>query len=356
MPRQAADAARRYLDHKTTGVFPPDEPIFGPMTTARRSFARLINADPLDVAIVQSTSMGENLIVSGLGIPGGAGNVVTDALHHEGTLYLYRSIATADLEIRVARPRDWRIDPADLDKLIDARTRLVAISLVSWVNGFQHDLKTICEIAHRKGALVYVDLVQGAGVVPVDVKAANVDFCACGGYKWLMGDAGAGFLYVRPDLLGTVVKRPQWGFLQMRHFDYHAFPGDEPGDYPLSFERQPGAAGFFEVGTPSFSALAATRVSIDYLLDLGLDRIGAHIRPLVEQLQDEAPKLGFTPITPRESRSGIAAFLVPDPDLVRQRLKAADIEARLWGRQLRVSPAIHNRQTDIDAILRALAG
>ena len=75
------------------------------------------------------------------------------------------------MELRIARPRrNWRIQFEDLSKLIDSRTKLVAVSCVSMINGFQHDLKSLCGLANSRGALVFVDTVQAVGAVPVDVK------------------------------------------------------------------------------------------------------------------------------------------------------------------------------------------
>ena len=59
-------------------------------------------------------------------------------------------------------------------------------------NGFQHDLKAVCELAHAHGAYVYADIVQSAGAMPIDVRASGVDFCACSSFKWLMADFGLG--------------------------------------------------------------------------------------------------------------------------------------------------------------------
>ena len=74
-------------------------------------------------------------------------------------------------------------------------------------NGFQHDLKAVCDLAHAHGAYVYADIIQGVGASPLDVRATGLDFAASATYKWLMGDFGLGFLFVREDLLGTVVRR-----------------------------------------------------------------------------------------------------------------------------------------------------
>jgi len=109
------------------------------------------------------------------------------------------------------RPRGWKIELADLEKVIDKKTKLVALSQVSYINGFEQDVKAVCTLAHAHGAYVYADVVQAAGRISVDVRASGVDFCANASYKWLMGDFGLGFLYIRQDLIGTF-PRTQWSF------------------------------------------------------------------------------------------------------------------------------------------------
>src|SRR3984957_468181 len=149
------------------------------------AFARLINASPEDIAVVPSTMEGENLIVQSLGLDKTTG-VTTDAYHY--SLPLYGELEKRGVPVAIAAPRDNRIELDDLERLMSPSTRLVAISAVSSDTGFAHDLKSLCDMAHSKGALVYADIIQAAGAVPLDVKATGVDFCCAGTYKWLMGD------------------------------------------------------------------------------------------------------------------------------------------------------------------------
>src|SRR5215471_1739589 len=211
----AMRAVQQYLDYKASGGGTGGDYAGGLQTRAKALFARLIHAKPAEVAFVPSTTVGENLVAASLNLPRAGGNVVTDALHFEGSLYQYGELARQGLELRIARPnKDWRIDLDSLSKLIDGKTRLVAVSLVSMINGFQHDLKALCDLAHSRGAKVYADAVQAVGAIPVDVHASGVDFLACSSYKWLMGDMGLGFLYVREDLLDGL-PRTQYGFRQL---------------------------------------------------------------------------------------------------------------------------------------------
>ena len=204
-------------------------------------YAKLIGAQPSDIAFVPSTTVGENLVVAGLGIPHSGGNVVTDALHFDGSQYMYQSLKQRGLDVRVVPARDNAIHIEDMERMVDRNTKLVAISFVSWANGFTHDLKTVADLAHANGALVYVDLVQGVGSRPVDVVAAGVDFAANASYKWLMADLGVGFLYARQDRLGREFQRAQYGFRQITNDQTHILPGDPSADTPLTWSMKSGS-------------------------------------------------------------------------------------------------------------------
>ena len=223
IPIAAANAVRSYLETRT---FHEPRLRSGDALAAevKAEFAALINARPEEISLVQSTSVAENLVVSGLGIPGGKGGVVTDALHFDGSLVLYGELAKQGVNLTIVRPRDWRIDLGDIERAVGGDTRLVAVSLVSWYNGFQHDLKAVCDVAHAKGAYVYADVIQAAGNTPIDVRSSGVDFCACSTFKWLMGDFGIGFLYVREGLLERVVQRTQIGYAEAEEMVLHYLP------------------------------------------------------------------------------------------------------------------------------------
>ena len=351
MSVHASRAAQEYLARRTEGQ---KEPAWEVSATVKQAYAELIGARPGTVSYVTSTMVGENLVVAGLGLPRGAGNVVTDALHFEGSLYLYESLRAQGVDVRVVKPRDWRIELRDLEPVIDRNTRLVALSLVSYLNGFQHDLRAVCDLAHAQGAHVYADIIQAAGAVPLDVTAAGVDFCAGASYKWLMGDFGLGFFYVREDLLDRVMPRVQHGWRQIEGFEYHMLPHDAPGPFPATWRTVAGAPGRFEVGTFSRTAEACLAASLPRIQQIGVERIQAHVRPLTERLQQELPRLGYASLTPRESRSPIVTFVVKDPTETARRLAAAKVEVKLAQHYMRVSPSIYNDAEDVERLLDAL--
>jgi selenocysteine lyase/cysteine desulfurase len=320
----------------------------------RAQFAALIHAHPDEIGYVQSTMMGENLVLQSVGAARPGGNIVTDELHYQGSIYLYRSLQSNGHDVRIVKQRGGRIAIEDLEQAIDGNTRLVALSLVSFSNGFMHNLKQVCALAHAKGAHVYADLVQAVGAVPIDVRASGVDFCACSSYKWLMGDKGIGFLYVRQDLLGTVAQRTMYGKLQMTGFESHLFPCDPPLGAPETWKQVPGTRGFFEVGAYSLSGIACLTQSLAYIQRLGVDRIQAHARSLTSRLQAELPRMGFAPLTPPESGGNIVTFAVPNPGALQKLLHNNLIDVTLEQHRMRISPSVFNDHSDVDRLLTVL--
>jgi len=349
----ASHAVQQYLEYKATGGGNAADYAGELQRQVKTQFAELIHARPSEISFVPSTTVGENLVAAGLDLPRSGGNVVTDALHFEGSLYQYGEMAKEGLDVRIVRPRNWRIELSDLDKVIDGKTKLVALSLVSMVNGFQHDLKAVCDLAHSRGAHVYVDAVQAIGTVPFDVRSSGVDFCACSSYKWLMGDMGLGFLYVREDLLDRL-HRSQYGFRQLARMQYHVFPYDPPGDAVMDWTQAPDAGGHFEVGTVSNTTIACLSYSLNYIKQLGVENIQAHRQPLLRRLHKELPHLGFESMTSSESTSPIVTFAKKDVGNISQRLRSANVDIAIYPHRIRISPSVYNDQTDIDKLLEAL--
>lgn len=352
LPLDAAAAVRDYALHRAD----PGLPHARDNDSAKALFAQLINAQPEDIAWVPSTSYGESFVIGALGLEGDrSAGIVTDILHFDGSLYSYGELAKMGSPLTILpMGEDGRIDMSRLEAAVSPKTRLVGISLVSMVNGFEHDLKTVCEIAHRKGAHVYVDAIQGAGAVPIDVKASGVDFLACSTFKWLMGDFGCGFLYVRPDLLPSL-KRTEFGYHQPRSLAYHAFPGDKPG--PVLFEAEPDnatAAGHFEVGSTGEAARAAAAVSLKNLLGWGVGNLQAARQPLMDRLYDRLSSR-YRPLSPKGSRSSIIAFsLIGAREALRPRLTEAKINIQLYPNRFRISPSVYNTPEDIDRLIGVL--
>jgi selenocysteine lyase/cysteine desulfurase len=309
-------------------------------------FGRLINARPTEIAFVQSTSDGESIVVSGMALTDAKGsNVVIDELHYGSAVYMYQRLEKEHgLELRIVKPRDGAIDIRDIEKAVDKKTKLVSMAFVSNINGYVHDVKAISDVAHANGAYVYADVIQAAGCVPIDVKAIGLDMCACSSYKWLMGERGFGFLYIREDLQGSLVKSTRYGHRQVAQHN----PAEK------SWTLEPGGAQY-ETGNVSNVAVAGVHESLKYILGVGVPNIRTHVRPLTERLQKEMPALGFPPLTPRGNESPIVVFLVKDGARVSERLRQAKVAVTVGGGRIRIAPTVFNTNEDIDKLLGALA-
>ena len=355
MPTASANAYREFINRRgTVGATTP----FGGGGGGgdpRAAFAALINAKPSEISYIPNTSAGENLVVEALGIGRDDGNVVTDALHFEGALVHLMELQKQGLDLRVVAPRDNRIHIADLERVVDRKTKLVELSLVAMYNGFQHDLKAVCDLAHAHGACVYADIIQAAGAVPIDVRASGVDVAATATYKWLMGDFGLGFFYVREDLLGTIVRRPHWSYRSAADVDVHISPFDPRSPTPVTWTPRSDAAGYFELGTVANAVAAALSVSLPYIQRLGVDAIQRHRQPMLKRLQDEMPRLGFTPATPPDSTSPIVTFASRDTREAARRLEAAKVNVRVAPYWIRIAPSIYNDMRDVERLLEALS-
>jgi selenocysteine lyase/cysteine desulfurase len=364
MPRRALAAAERHLRYRVYGEGDSSSPFHEEEKETKQLFARLINAKPEEIAFVQSTTEGENLVVAGLRLGETKGNVVIDDLHYQASKYMYRMMQQEGrIELRIVPLREregrWAVHAEDMEKAIDRNTRLVSLALVSNINGYLHDIRRTAAAAHAHGAYVYADIIQAAGAVPVDVKAMGIDFAACGTYKWLMADFGFGFLYVKEELQERV-SRSRYGVRQ--YTSRHNTQTDS------EFVVRPGA---YRYETGSFSYIGGTcaHAALGYIHEVGIANIRAHVRPLTEKLQKELPALGYPALTPPGNETPIVSFRLPDYEKTAGRLKKAFgrtvVALRRWeftdGKGevriipgMRISPSIYNREEDVERLLEAV--
>jgi selenocysteine lyase/cysteine desulfurase len=313
----------------------------------KKRYGQLINATANEIAYTANTSDGENIVVMGMDLPRRGGNIVIDELHFTTSLYMYKEIEKKGVELRIVKHKNWAIDVNDMDKAIDRNTRLVSLALVSNVNGFMHDARAVSALAHARGAYLFADIIQAVGAVPIDVKALGIDFASAGTYKWLMGERGIGFLYVREDLQGTVLPTTRYGHRQVTNFNRAE----------LTWEPLPGAAKY-ETGGIGVLLAACVSEGINYVQQLGLDKIRAHARQLTDRLQTELPPLGYKPLTPRATETPTLAFELKDAAATAKALQAGKVNATIIGNEsrLRLSVSVFNTHEDIDRVVEVLGG
>jgi selenocysteine lyase/cysteine desulfurase len=372
IPKASLEAARRAAENRGS-LRAPAAPAGGGRGTGggrgggennnpKALFAELIGAKPTEIAYVSSTSAGENLVVSALGLDHDfSGNVVTDGLHYDGAILHLMELKKRGLDLRIVKPtKDYRIDLKDMEKLVDNKTKLIEVSSAAMYNGFQHDLKAVADLAHAHGAFVYADIIHSAGAEPFDVKATGIDFAATSSFKWLMGDFGMGFLYAREDVLPKI-QRPVIGYMQASRMEGFYPPNLPAGEYtPVDYALNNTAAGMFESGTLAGGSAvnqALLGASLRYVRDLGLAIIQAHRQPLLKRLRDEVPRFGFTCVTPPGSTGGNITFSYPNVNQspYPQKLQAAKVNVRFSRNWMRLSPSVYNDMADVERFLNAMS-
>lgn len=361
--RAAMDAyvAARTLDPAAVAQKPVDRAA----TIAK--FARLVNADPDEISWVQSTTMAEQAILRALGFPAKRGRIVTDTLHFYAAFPMYLEMGKQGVDVAWVQPRDGRIVMEDMARAITPGTHLVSLSLVSTYNGFQHDLKAVCDLAHAAGALVYADIIHAAGAVPVDLHGSGVDFAACATYKWLMGDFGLGFLYARRGVIDTL-PRTEYGYYGFAAPDAppgiglsppatHCYPLDPPGPdgAPVSYSVRPGTLGHFGTGTYAQSVIAAIDHGLDHIAALTVLAIQAHAQALIGPLREGLTAKGYRLVTPAGTATPLLTALLPDAKArLADPLARAGVRISLHDHHFRISPSIFNDARDVDRLLGAL--
>ena len=315
----------------------------------RKQFGRLLNADPLDVAFVKNTSEGVGIVAEGLPWEPGD-NVVTVHDEYPANVYPWMNLASRGVTLRqVGSQPGGVVSLDDLDAAIDARTRVVTLSFVEFATGFRNDLDAVGQLCRDRGALFFVDAIQGLGVLPIDVKRTPIDFLAADGHKWLLGPEGAGVFWMRRELIDQL--RPVgvgWnsvvGAWEFSTIDFRLKPH----------------AGRYESGTLNVGGTIAMGASLDLLLAVGVEVMEQQILALTDRLcrrMHETNWHVFGRLTP-ESRSGIVS-LEPPPgrnvaDVARVMQNAGIVVNRRAGR-LRISPHAYNTLEEIDRVVELLA-
>ncbi len=312
----------------------------------REAAARLIAAQPGEIAILKNTSEGISFVAEGLRWRAGD-NVITTDLEFPSNSTPWRRLDKRGVECRTVRSRDGAWSPADVEALIDDRTRIVSVSSVAFHNGFAADIEAVGTICARRGVLFCVDAIQSLGVLPIDVRKANVAFLAADGHKWLCGPEGAAIFYVAAE------HREQLEVLESGWTNF-----DRKGrfiDCPV--ELLPNARRF-EAGSLPTIGIFGTRAAIELLLEIGVESIGAETLRIASLLAEGLDSIGWRVATPRPIASGIVGAVPPgeDPSLLRwhRLLEENGIVCAPREGMLRFSPHFYNNESDVERIVAAL--
>jgi len=316
------------------------------METARRTVADFIGAQPQEIAFTGNTGDGEAFVAGGLTFKPG-GNIVIDDLEFPSGHITWRETAKRfGLTVREARSINGAVSVESFAELVDDRTQLVAVSYVSHHNGFRHNLKALAALAHAHGAYIFADATQAVGALRVAVRELDVDFLICATYKWTLGPLGLAFFYCKAELLDRL-QLQRWGWMQAVESDAEGRPTRLQTD-----------ARKFEYGTLPFQAFVELHASLQFLNELGQERVETRIFALNERLHVGLRSIGADVWTPADNRSGMLTIHNLDARRIGEALERERIiiTPRPAPRnQIRISANFYNTDAEIDRCLAALA-
>lgn len=318
---------------------------------ARAAGARLFGCLAQDVAVTTSATEALNQVAWWLR-PRQGDNVVSIDIDFPSVTYVWKRLARdTGVDIRLT---DVLGDPGSLtfrsiEELVDDRTRVICVSHVQYGTGFRFDLRSLADLAHAHGAVLVVDATQSAGMLPIDVRRDDVDVMVAGSYKWLCAAFGAALCYIRPEIADRFLP-PFVGWRSTV---------DPPNFDAVNMPLAPGVRAM-EYSTVAYGSGMALGGAVEYLLDVGIERIFEHDLRLAERLVVGLRELGGVFISPLEDglMSSIVGVRIPGKDArdLHRSLSEADVFTSLRLDAVRFSPHLYNDDDDVDRALEVLGG
>ncbi len=315
---------------------------------ARVLMANMMSVAADDVAFMRNTSDGFASVANGIDWKEGD-NVVTFEKEFPSNYIPWRMVRDRwNVQLRMVPERDGRIDLDELIGLIDAKTRLVAISSIQYNSGFVADLEKIGRAVRSVDALFAVDIIQGLGARGYDLPSSFVDIACGASHKWLCAPEGCGFIYVsprardrvKPSFVGWISVETPWDFVDREQ------------------SLKPNALAW-ESGTGASSLFYGLEQSLKLLAETGLASIENHVRELSDYLCEQLADKPYTIISSRLTgeSSGIVCvkhnggMVCSD---IASELQKSDIIVSPRGDRLRIATHFYNDRSDVDRLIETL--
>jgi len=313
----------------------------------RQNMAKILRVSPEELAVTASASAGINTIASALSFNQRRNKVVISDFEFPTNAQIWHA-----QEVRGARvvhahaANDGCIPLEQFENLIDEETQLVAVTHVCYRNGAKLDIPGIVRLARAKGAKVLLDCYQSVGAVTVDVRTLDVDFVVGGMLKYLLGTAGIGFLYVRKELIPTLIPTHTGWFAQ-----------SDIAAMDISANRPSPSATRFQAGTPPVVNCYAAEAGLKMILDVGTDVIEERIRHLTARCMDGLEQIGWPSVTPRHDgrRGPMVAIEAKNSAALLAALMERGIVTSYRDRNVRATFHFYNTEEDVDTLIAALA-
>jgi selenocysteine lyase/cysteine desulfurase len=353
MPKVAVRAVQAAIEWKKFPQRIPDTAFFDVPNRIRASIAKLINAQPDDIALTSGASTGMSAIAYGL--DWSPGDEVLTAIREFPLQYAtWKPMEEReDIKVIVISPRERFLTADDVIAALTPRTRVVSLSLVRFDNGALLDAARIAAACHAQGVLLALDASQACGAVPIDVQALGADFLVSAGYKFLLGPFGTGFFWAKPEHMANMRPGP---------FYWMAAKGIGSNFADMNFaDPKPAPRGrrWDAAETANYFNHAALDASIEFVLQATPAAVRQHCHNLIEQLYERLPKDRCAPASPLDpaQRGPYGCFAARTPEktaALYDRLRKQNIIVSLREGNIRVSPYLFNNERDVDRLISVI--
>ena len=273
-PKQVIEAVKQYYEQYNAnvhrGIYAISEEATAQYEHSHKVVGEFIGARANEIVFTRNATEAINLVAYAWGLRNiGAGdNVVVTEMEHHSNFVPWQQIANMkNAELRVVGVKDdGELDFEQLNKLVDGKTSMVAVTHMSNVLGTINDVKAIADVSHDKDALVLVDGAQSVPHIKVDVKRLDCDFMAFSGHK-MLGPMGIGALYGKKEAL--------------QHMEPFLFGGDMIKQVTVEKTTWNELPWKFEAGTPNVAGGIGWSAAIGYLNKIGMDNVEAHEKELL---------------------------------------------------------------------------
>jgi selenocysteine lyase/cysteine desulfurase len=317
----------------------------------REAAARLINASPDEIALLGPTSLGLSLVANGITWAPGD-EVVCYLDDYPANVYPWMNLRDKGVQIRFIEPAQvGELTVEALQRVLTPKTKLVALASCSFLSGFRIDIAAIGKLLRERGILFCLDAIQTLGAFPTTVE--YVDFLSADAHKWLLGPLAIGVVYVRKELFE--VCRPT--LLGAWNLKAPNFVAQNQIEFVEGAQR-------YEPGVLNLPGVAGMKAAIDFLLEIGIDKIAQRILSIRSRLVSGLTALGFILLgennTPMH-QSGIITVAHPNRDIVSEHKRLLENgivcsprQDRQGNQYLRFSPHFYNSEDEIDRVLDVL--
>ena len=354
MPKTSIEAMKQFLtDYSEMGPDSPESEIFikGLWEKTRTSIAKVVKCNPDEIIITQSVTDGINIVANGMKFENDSNIIIRGGEHEHHANYFPWLKLQKKIDVR-SLPVDENggFEYSDLKKVLDEKTKLVALSHGLYNSGLILPVKEIGNELQKENIPYFLDTAQTVGCIgEFDFADTGCDFMSFNGSKWLCGPMGTGVFYC---------KRESSDLLEPSNIGGETAETNENGE--LTYKELPDR---FQAGFRNYVGLAGMESSVTFLQNLGWNNIRNHIISLSNLFIDEIGKISeskvFCPENESE-RTSIVSFEIAkqDPEKIVSELAQKGIiiaKREIYEKPvLRISPHIYNTKDEILSLVEEL--